>query len=373
MNLNDADRKKLATMLEQLGKAVEDLLLTGLTTASETTRQTLNVAFQEASRLKLLRLGGTLRVANEELGRFTRNDPEFSRSRFSFFINRAWMLGKGLARALQANDDAAFDQLNFVAVQTPIKTMEMVALGVAKKVTTNVNVGFDFRLRVLKATGNLQGQRLSWSRIYAVTPGVDMPAEAYLHLPQKLKQKDQKFTAFQFLEGKSIKLEDVAVTLDDFGGGRLAIGEQSTVVAGDAFGEWEGFQSWNAPAASERIKRHQPGPFDLDVEMQEEVILEDWTIDKPIDEDSQWVYPITCREVAFAVSVSKGAEGKSLKKQLDDLIKKKTRPPLFGLLHYEKCRLMLQPLTLFAKDGPVHLMISEEKIDRKELLRALKF
>ena len=107
MNLSSADRKKLETMLDQLGKAVEDLLLTGLTTASETTRQTLQVAFQEASRLKLLRLGSTLRVANEELGRFTRNDADFSGRRFSFFLNRAWMLGKGLAHALRSAGSAA--------------------------------------------------------------------------------------------------------------------------------------------------------------------------------------------------------------------------------------------------------------------------
>src|SRR2546429_4414470 len=113
MNLPSAGRAKLESLLHQLGKAVEELLLTGLTTASDTTRQTLNVAFQEASRLKLLRLGSTLRVANEELGRFTRNDADFSPTRFSFFLNRAWMLAKGLARALKAGDDAGFDQLNW--------------------------------------------------------------------------------------------------------------------------------------------------------------------------------------------------------------------------------------------------------------------
>src|ERR1043165_5351701 len=197
MNLNSADRKKLETMLDQLGRAVEDLLLTGLTTASETTRQTLNVAFQEASRLKLLRLGGTLRVANEELGRFTRNDADFSRNRFAFFLNRAWMLGKGMARALQAGDDAAFDQLNWLPTQVPVKKLDVVTLGVVKKVTTNTVVIFDFRLRLLDAVNNMQpGQRLSWSCIFPIKPGTDIPPEGYLHLPQK----KQRFKAFQFLD-----------------------------------------------------------------------------------------------------------------------------------------------------------------------------
>ena len=106
MNLAEADRKKLLPLLDELGVAVEDLLLSGLTTASEATRQMLHVAFQEASRLRLLRLGSTLRVANEELGRFTRNEPDFSRKRLAFFLNRTWLLSHGLARSLREKDEA---------------------------------------------------------------------------------------------------------------------------------------------------------------------------------------------------------------------------------------------------------------------------
>ena len=70
-----AERPKLRAVLDQLAGAVEELLLSGLTTASEATRQTMNVAMQEAARFRLLRLGSALRVAMEELGRFTRQDP----------------------------------------------------------------------------------------------------------------------------------------------------------------------------------------------------------------------------------------------------------------------------------------------------------
>jgi len=51
MSLTPSDRRKLETMLAELITVIEDFLRTGLTTASETTRQTLNVTFQEASRL----------------------------------------------------------------------------------------------------------------------------------------------------------------------------------------------------------------------------------------------------------------------------------------------------------------------------------
>ena len=71
--------------------------------------------------------------------------------------------------------------------------------------------------------------------------------------------------------------------------------------------------------------------------------------------------------------VSKGTEGKALHKALEELRKRKQHPPLFGLLHYEKCRLKLQPLAVFGANGPEHLMLSAEKIDRAALLRAIKF
>src|SRR5262245_63609750 len=98
MNLNPSERRKLETILAELLTVIEDFLRTGLTTASETTRQTLAVTFQEASRLRLLRLGSTLRLANDEMGKLVRNDADFSRSRFAFFLNRAWMLSRGLLK-----------------------------------------------------------------------------------------------------------------------------------------------------------------------------------------------------------------------------------------------------------------------------------
>src|SRR5262249_52312065 len=142
----------------------EDFLRTGLLTASETTRQTLNVTFQEASRLRLLRLGSTLRLANDELGKLVRNDPDFSRSRFTFFLNRAWLLARGLLRALKANDDAAFDQLLWTPPSQPLDRIEVAVLGVAKKVVPRAFVAFDFRLRLVAPVKELPaGQRLAWS------------------------------------------------------------------------------------------------------------------------------------------------------------------------------------------------------------------
>src|SRR5438132_12973768 len=100
-----ADRPKLAAVLAQLSAAVEELLLSGLTTASAATRQTLSAAMQEAARFRLLRLGSTLRTATEELIRFTAHDAAFSRTRLTFFLSRAWLLGRGLTHALHTADE----------------------------------------------------------------------------------------------------------------------------------------------------------------------------------------------------------------------------------------------------------------------------
>src|SRR5436305_13560288 len=111
MRLAQADARKLAPLLDELARAVEDLLLSGLTTASEATRRRLEVSFQEASRMRLLRLGSTLRQANEELGKFVAQKEGFSRRRLCFFLNRAWLLTHGLARALREADEKEFDRL----------------------------------------------------------------------------------------------------------------------------------------------------------------------------------------------------------------------------------------------------------------------
>ena len=81
----EADRKQLVSLLDELGKAVEELLLAGLTAASKSTVERLDVSFKEASRMKLLRLGSTLRIANEEIVRFTSGSPQFWGRWLTFF------------------------------------------------------------------------------------------------------------------------------------------------------------------------------------------------------------------------------------------------------------------------------------------------
>jgi hypothetical protein len=369
MKLSQADRKKLLPVLDELAGSVEEMLLSGLTTASEATRRALGVTFQEASRLGLLRLGSTLRVANEELGRYTRNEADFSRKRLTFFLNRAWLLSRGLSRALREDDEAEFERLVWVPASNPVERLEVVTLGVAKRVAAGAFCAFEFRLRTVQPAGDLPaGQRLAWSCVFPIKPGVNIPAEGFLHLPHK-----QQFNANQFLEGRTMLIEQAAVALDGHGGGRISLGDQSKVTAGEPFADWGRFQTWDVAAAVERIRAHEPGPFELEVETQEEVVLDGWEIGEPDERDGQTVFPVVYRETTLDAPVPRGIEGKALHEALKGLRKKKQRPPLFGLLHYEMCRLIVQPLVVFGDNGPEQLMLSKEKIDRAALLKLIKF
>lgn len=367
-----ADRPKLQATFSQLTAAVEDLLLGGLTTASDATKQSLSAAMQEAARHRLLRLGSALRVATEELGRFTRQETSFSRRRLTFFLNRSWLLARGMAHALKAGDEKEYDRLTWSPPVQPVPSVDVVCLGVVKKVAEKAFVAFEFRLRALAASGPIKaGQRLSWSAVFPMKSGQDIPAEGFLHLPQK-----QKFQPFAFLERKVITLTNANASGDDAEFARVSLTETSTVTQGKPFADWARFLEWVPDGALERLEAHVPGPLDLETELQEEVVLRDYEIGAATDGDEpgQSVYPITAGHLTLQAIVGSGNEGKALKKSLDDLRKaKKGRPPLFGLMHYERCRLVFQPLATFPSGGPDYVTISKESVNKATLLKAMNF
>ncbi len=364
------ERPKLAGLLAQLSGAVEELLLSGLTTASDATRQALAAAMQEAARFRLLRLGSTLRTATEELSRFTSQDAAFSRRRLTFFLSRAWLLSRGLAHALESSNEKEYDRLTWSPPQQPLPRVELACMGAVKRMASGTFVAFDFRFRAVSATEPVQpGQRLSWSAVFPLKPGLDLPAEGFLHLPQK-----QKFTPFLLLERKTVVIENASL-IDDDAGSRISLTEQSTVTPGKDFEAWEPFLEWSPAPAVERIRKHTTGPLDLDTELQEEIVIREYEIGapEPGDAPGQTVYPITAGALTLSALVGAEPEGAALGKNLDDLRKrKKNRPPLYGLMHYERCRLAFQPLTAF-RPQPDYLTISKENINKAALLKAMSF
>lgn len=359
MTLADADRRKLEPLLTELAASVEELLLSGLTTASATTRRMLDVSFQEASMMRLLRLGSTLRATNEELGKYLDQSDAFSRKRLCFFLTRCWLLSKGLARALHANDQAAFDRLLRTPTGKPIDRLEVVTLGVARKVVPGSFCAFDFRLAGVHDTG-----RYVWSCVFPLQAKQDIPPEAFLHLAQK-----QGFKAQALLDGTTVVLDHVLLNPDD---GRLTLGPQSKVTPGAAFGDWRRFLAWSPRRALDRLRAHQAGPLDLDVELQEEVVLSGWKVTgKPVEEDGVLGYPLTAGPTTFHAVATAAEDGKPLRAALE--AKRKEPPPLYGLLHYERCRLVLQPLALLGEKGPEYLTMATEKVNLAALLKLIKF
>ncbi|HEY2910023.1 MAG TPA: hypothetical protein VGI99_07240 [Gemmataceae bacterium] len=366
-----ADRPKLAAVLTQLSAAVEELLLSGLTTASAATKQTLSAAMQEAARFRLLRLGSTLRATMEEVGRFTAQDAAFSRRRLSFFLNRAWLIGRGLARALQDADEKEYDRLTWSPPTQPLPKVEVVCIGAAKRVAAGAFVAFEFRFRaVADAPPIAAGQPLAWSFVAPLKPSLDIPPEGFLHLPQK-----QKFTPFILLEKKAVAIANATVSFDEAGRGRIGLTDQSNVTLSGKFTDWGRFLDWSPGPAVERIRKHKPGPLDIDTELQEEIVLRDYRIGAATEGEhpGQTIYPITVGERTFSAILGAEAESKALRRNLDDLRKlKKNQPPLFGLMHYERCRLIFQPLTAF-RDEPDYLTISKENVNKAALLKAMSF
>jgi hypothetical protein len=306
---------------------------------------------------------------NEELERYLKDSEDFSAKRLALFLNRSWLLSRGMTDALSKKDDEALGALMLSAANppVPVKQLEVAVLGVFKRMVKS-SCSFDFRLRVVRdVPGVKAGQPLLWSCLFAHNGKV--PSEAYLHLPQP-----QKFNPKILLEGTEVKVTDAAVALDDHGGGRLMLGPKSTVTPGVPFTDWSRFQSWDLEHAHGRVAHHHITPLALPNELVEEVVLQDWAIEGESEREqtNQKVFSIKASNglVLDAVASTQG-DGAHLIAALKDLKKARKRPPLYGVMHYELCRLVFQPLSTFEGKEMRHLMISNEKINLSALLGQL--
>ncbi len=363
------DRKGALPVADGIVVATEELLATGLTAVSDATRTKLDFVTREASRLKLSRVAAALKYASDELARHLSGSAAFSKRRFAFFTGRAWLLGRSIARALRSGDDAMLARLLLTPSPIPFQRLELVTLGIGKRVAVGTQVAFELRLRATHPVAGFPAPpRLVWSVVFAYREGI--PAEAFLHLPQP-----QKFQARSFLEKKAIVVENVALAPDDAGGGRLLLGPRSTLtVAKEPFTSWDGHYDWDLGRAIERVRGHAVSPLDLEVELSEDVLLEDYAIGAPLlrDDRGQYVYPTRQGRTTVDLVVSSGPDGKELRAALEAL-RVDRPPPLFGAMHYELGALVVQPLATLGPDGPAYLPISSERIDTKTLLESIQF
>ena len=365
------DTRQLMSLLDELRKAVGELLFAGLTAASKATIERLDVSFKEASRMKLLRLGSTLRIANEEISRFTASSPQFSARRLVFFLGRAWLLATAMRKAIEEKDTEGLNRLQHVAGSQPVEKLNLVTVGVGKRVVNGAFASFDFRMRAVGAAGIVADREaLVWSCVFPLRKDLDLPAEAFLHLPQK-----QKFKPCILVEKKVVEVSKCAVSKQPGGATRLVLGEASEVKAGEAFGDWASMLSWDVKEAAARLERYRPTPMDLEIEFQEEVFLPKWEPAEQKAEEGYDALVIEAEHLPFEVRLDKGPSGVPLREVMKKMAAKKNRkrPPIYGRVHYEACRLILQPLSVLGEGGIEYVTVSQDKISQAELVRAMKF
>jgi hypothetical protein len=368
--MQQSEQKQLISLLDELSGAVEELLLAGLTTASKSTVERIDVTFKEVSRMRLLRLGSTLRIANEEISRFTGNSTQFSSRRLAFFLGRAWLLATSMRRAIDGNDAATLDGLMSTPPTLPVKSLQVVTLGVAKRVVPGAFASFDFRLRAIEASPPVEaGEAMVWSCVFPMRKDLDLPTEAFLHLPQK-----QKFKPSMLLEKKIVEVANCAVSRPPGGTTRLMLNDASTMKSAADFSDWKRLWNWDLRQAAARLQEHRPTPLDLEIELQEEIFFDDWLAGERTSSDEGYdLLPINTTSVQLEAKLDRGPSGTPLHKVMIELAAKKRKPPLFGVAHYESCKFIFQPLTALGKNGPEYLTVSPDKISQAELVKAMKF
>ena len=365
----------LIKLLEDLCHSVEDIVLTGMTTANKATCDSLQLAFKEASQIRLLRLGSTLRVAVEEINRFNQGQAEFSAKRLNFFLNRAWMISHGLKLAVQKKDHRHWNTLNTSPTGIPVAKLDVVTTGVSKKIVKDAFCVFEFRLRTV--TESLVGEKtlaagtaMIWSTVFPLKKDTEIDAEAFLHLAQK-----QKFRPIDLISNKISTFENTIV-IGDRPPFRLSLNDESRVVEQEPkqrYTEWLSLAQWDKEAAYQKAQAHSPSPFELDIELQEEVFLHDWSIiEKTTNKaDKLLCYSIESGDLYFQAQIA--LDDKVTQKALVKASKVNDKAILFGLMHYESCQLVLQVLSLISTAQPVQLMLSNEKKGAASILRSMRF
>jgi hypothetical protein len=358
-------RKKTIHVLDELGAAIEELLLTGVTTASATTRERLGVGFQEAGRHKLLRLASTLRIVMEELRRFDADPGSLAPDRLAFFLDRAWLLARAMSEALTRGDDAAWSKLVRTAGSEPIASVSAVVLGVFKRHVPGAFSAFELRMRTTEPVGSLPAHApISTSFVFPARPGVAIAPETFLHLEQP-----QKFRAIDLLRGKVARFEDVALSTDR-GATRLMLSPKGRVTVGAPFEAWSELAVWDREVARERVIAQQPDPLALPVELQEEAVVRDWTL-APFREIGRPYQ--TAELVGEGLRYEVRCESAEVRTALAKAAASSERHALFGLVHYELCRFVLVPLALLPENAaPQLITISLDEVDKAALVRAMQ-
>jgi len=356
-------------LLEELGQALEALLLAGTTTASSATQRTLTAAFEAASKARFLRLGATLRLVLEELKRFDSAPERFSGARLAFFVDRAWLLAQATRRALAAGDTAALERLNASPTQVRAESLTVATLGVQRRYVPGAFSAFEFRLRLLDAAPLADGRVLDrgtplvYGMVFPATAGGQLPPEAMLALPQK-----QGYRPAELLEGKALTITPALL-----GGSplRLALLPDSRVTTGVAVTDWRTLAPRDPAHWRARVAAYRPDPLELPIEFADELLLEDWTLlgdfapSTVPGREAEREAPLAALGCRFTLRID--AEPATLAQRLQAV---NGAQALYAAVHLEYGRQVLTPLALLG-ESPEYPGLDPTKFNRTTLVRAL--
>lgn len=375
--LPQAEIDKLLPVLQALGKALEDLVQAGLVTASSATKEKIELCFKEASRLKLGRVAASLRYANEEIQRYLDGAPTFSAKRLALFLNRSWILARGLDRALREKSDVALARLLLTAVPRVVDSVTVVCVGVRKRVPQGVAVcAFDFHCRVVSGGGVDVGAPLIWSHIVA-RKDPNIQPEALLHL----ELKPQGLKPVELMTRHAFTFTSCALTDDGRGGVRLTFSPETRVQKG-APTTGRAVALSDRHALARRYQAHSPSPLDLEVELADEVCVALKRVAAPAARGDKADVDVAAAVVAFGagddavdievdIPVARTEEAKELRGMLRQWVERPPQAPVFGVLHVDHCRMVFVPLSIVDDAGPRPVMVSTAEIDLKVLMKTL--
>jgi hypothetical protein len=367
--------KALTIALTQTSTAIERLLQTGMSTSSEHTVAQFGESFSHISSLGVTRLGSNLRLLTQEIQRYVKQDDAFSARRLSFFLNRSWLMCQGLQEALQQQNETLWQSLNLTPSTETLNDLEVITLGVSKKLIANVFAAFEFRLRVLDQQHALAGKTLIFSLVFSLA---SKGKEATVH-PEAFLDFSQPQNYYpRFLLSHAMRFSHAKISHETEQRARLTLTPDSTATALHPIAHQDGLSTLareNPETVREQLINYCPSPFDLEIDLQSEILLETWemgdTRHDPAFED-RYVIDISAAGMDYIALVSSYTEGEALLLALNALKKSASRPPLFALMHYELGQRVLQPLSVLEENGPRHLMLGQDKTDYKKLLKKLR-
>lgn len=362
-------------LLNQVANAIEELLLSGTTTASDATARTLGMAFEQAAQAGLLRVGASLRIVLEELKRLNTDPERFSTSRLAFFLDRCWLLAKGTLEALQDNDQQDLVRLTAPMQANAYGQLSVATAGVLKRHVPGAFSAFEFRLRLLQpaqaADGSClaAGTALQWSFVVPAAAGHQFPAEAFLSMRQK-----QGFSPAQLLTNKAILIDECRVSRGETM--RVNLGPNSKLTfTKEPVANWPQLLQWQPQQWLKKLRAHRPDPLELPNELSQEVLLNDWRLcgdfapsTLPGRELSERSVELSAMNMRWRLRIDRGET--ELEQALRKAASSQPQPALYASTHVELGKAVLTPLSLL--DGaPKYITIAKPEYDRAAMVRLL--